>query len=185
MIVKRINLLEKDDFFLEIGSAQGYFEGIAGKYSKNVFGGEYNFESLQKAKEKFPKAVFVGLNAEKLPFKSNAFDFVLCTEVLEHVPDWEAAFKELQRVSRKKILVTVPLERGYIWRTFSKVKGMCTRGHLHKLGSPELIGGLGRGWKVSEYELVTTPSRRINRRIKTRLGEKLSMYAMLLLEKEE
>jgi len=183
LILQEMKKIKGKDFFLEVGCAQGHFEKLASSQTKNVFGGEYEFEFLQRAKKKCPKCGFVNLNAESLPFKGNAFDFVLCTEVLEHVPNWENALKELQRVSRKKVMITVPLEKGVFWRTFSKFKGMETRGHLHRLDSTTLVGELEKGWKVARYELITTPSRHLNKLIGNRLGEKLSMYAMLLLEK--
>ena len=183
LVLQEINGLGKNDFFLEVGCAQGHFEKAASKHSNNVFGTDYSFENLPATKRKCRKAGFVGVNAESLPFKAGLFDLVLCTEVLEHVPDWKAAFKELQRVAKHKIVVTVPLEKGYFWRSLSKFKGMDTRGHLHKLDSSDLVRKAGKNWKIARYEIVATPSRRINRRIRSKLGEMLGMYAMLVFEK--
>lgn len=46
-----------------------------------------------------------------LPFKDEVFDSILCTEVLEHVPDPVAALQEMRRVTRPGgvLLLTVPL----------------------------------------------------------------------------
>ena len=33
-----------------------------------------------------------------LPFKTASFDLVICSEVLEHIPDYEGALKEIQRI---------------------------------------------------------------------------------------
>lgn len=41
---------------------------------------------------------FCAGDALRLPFEDGAFDVVLCTEVLEHLPDYEVAIDELQRV---------------------------------------------------------------------------------------
>lgn len=45
-----------------------------------------------------------------IPLPDNSFDIILCTEVLEHVPDTYLAFKELARLTKPsgKIILTVP-----------------------------------------------------------------------------
>jgi SAM-dependent methyltransferase len=47
-----------------------------------------------------------------LPFATSTFDVVLCTEVLEHVPDPAAVIAELVRVARPgaRIVVSIPNE---------------------------------------------------------------------------
>lgn len=44
---------------------------------------------------------YVEASAESLPFPDGAFDFVWCTQVLEHVPDPLRAARELSRVARR------------------------------------------------------------------------------------
>lgn len=48
----------------------------------------------------------------RLPFPSNHFDLVVCTEVLEHIPDVKKAVKELTRVSDRYCIITIPYELG-------------------------------------------------------------------------
>jgi SAM-dependent methyltransferase len=45
-----------------------------------------------------------------LPFPDNSFDLVLCLEVLEHLPDSGVGLRELLRLSREHVLVSVPHE---------------------------------------------------------------------------
>lgn len=49
-----------------------------------------------------------------IPVDSNSFDTVICTEVLEHVPDPISALKELVRVTSSggQLIITVPLGSG-------------------------------------------------------------------------
>ncbi len=185
IILEELAKLDRNDFFLEVGCAQGYFEKIARRFCQNVFGGDYTYEKLPVPEKEFAGCHFIGIDAEKLPFKDNSFDFVLCTEVLEHVPKWGKAFEELQRVAKKKILVTVPLEKGVFWQTVSIFRGMHTRGHLHKIGSSDLKQGIGKEWNIVRHEVVATPSRHVNKVVGKKFGEKIGIYTALLFEKNE
>jgi ubiquinone/menaquinone biosynthesis C-methylase UbiE len=72
------------------------------------------------------EAALTFVNVEKfhsditnLPFEDNSFDCVSCLEVIEHlpVPLYNMALKELTRISKKYLVISVPynesLERGY------------------------------------------------------------------------
>jgi len=45
---------------------------------------------------------------ERLPFDDDAFDTVLCADVLEHLDNLHAIFDELVRVSRRHVIVSLP-----------------------------------------------------------------------------
>jgi len=59
---------------------------------------------------KYVKTEKVNQNINGIPFESNSFDLVSCLEVLEHLPqrDFKKGLSEIQRVSSKYILVSVP-----------------------------------------------------------------------------
>lgn len=50
----------------------------------------------------------------RLPFRDGAFDFAVSSEVLEHVRDDEQGMRELLRVTRKGVLISVPAHM-YLW----------------------------------------------------------------------
>ena len=49
-------------------------------------------------------------SAVKMPFGDDSFDVVLCAEVLEHLPfeKFEESLRELKRVSKKNIILSLP-----------------------------------------------------------------------------
>jgi ubiquinone/menaquinone biosynthesis C-methylase UbiE len=62
----------------------------------------------------------IHFNGETIPFSDAYFDMVLCTEVLEHVQDYQSLIKEIYRVMRPgaKLLVTVPWSARYHYIPF-------------------------------------------------------------------
>ncbi len=64
-----------------------------------------------------------------LPFPDNSFDLVLCLEVLEHLLDSTQGLRELLRVARDCVLVSVPHEPFFRGANFLRGK------HLRALGN--------------------------------------------------
>jgi ubiquinone/menaquinone biosynthesis C-methylase UbiE len=98
---------------LDYGCGKGeIFTKLVSRNPKsNIIGADVSKEALSVVKKKYPKYTFVQVfDGEKLPFKSNTFDFICALDVLEHVYDTETIFKELTRVLKKdgKLLVSVP-----------------------------------------------------------------------------
>jgi SAM-dependent methyltransferase len=52
--------------------------------------------------------VAVDLEAGHLPFAADSFDAVVCTDVLEHLEELHAVFRELVRVTRRFAIVSLP-----------------------------------------------------------------------------
>jgi len=49
----------------------------------------------------------------RLPFDDGAFDTLVCSHTLEHVPDLAAALADLRRIARRRLIIVVPREREY------------------------------------------------------------------------
>ncbi|HYW17561.1 MAG TPA: class I SAM-dependent methyltransferase [Allosphingosinicella sp.] len=47
----------------------------------------------------------------RLPFADKSFDTVVCTHVLEHLPDLDGALADLRRIARRRLILVVPRER--------------------------------------------------------------------------
>ena len=52
---------------------------------------------------------------ERLPFRDQEFDTVVCTHLIEHILDYRAAIAELRRVSAQRLVIVVPMEREAIY----------------------------------------------------------------------
>lgn len=48
---------------------------------------------------------------EKLPYQDKQFDYVICNHVIEHVLDLALVIEELKRITKKKLIITVPKQR--------------------------------------------------------------------------
>ncbi|MDD5148500.1 MAG: class I SAM-dependent methyltransferase [Candidatus ainarchaeum sp.] len=181
LILNEIASLSEKDFFADIGCAQGHYLEKAFEKTNNVFGLDFDFNNLGQV---LPPLGFglVHASAEAIPFREGSFDFVLCSEVLEHVPDWKKALKELKRISRKKIVITIPLEKAWFWRKFSRFAPMHTRGHLHVLWSKDIESGM-KGWKLEKKVLIHTPVRHVNKLLEKRVSEKKAMYSFMVFSR--
>lgn len=78
------------------------------------------------------------------PFADGTFDLVTCLEVLEHLTDEELIYakKELQRVSRKYILITTPNEEDLVLNLVICPKCSCCFspwGHLRSFSQQDMI----------------------------------------------
>jgi len=107
---------------LDIGCGSGRHTCAAYQY-KNVMavGADLCFEDLKKAKERLDyhdklKAHGGGhwglsvADIQNLPFADNYFDLVICSEVMEHIPEHEKAICEVIRVlkTEKHLVISVP-----------------------------------------------------------------------------
>ena len=66
--------------------------------------------AIKKSKEKYPEFEYYVANATNLPFPDNSFDYVVCSEVIEHISEAERALQEIRRVLKngKTFIVTTP-----------------------------------------------------------------------------
>ena len=77
-----------------------------------------------------------------LPFRTAAFDTVVCSHTLEHIPDLWRAAAELRRVA-KRVIVVVPCQRYYRYTVDYHLHFFPQAGPLERLlgGRATLIDG--------------------------------------------
>lgn len=75
-----------------------------------VTGFDLSEEAVSRARAAHPAGTFSIEDITALPYDDGAFDLVICMEVLEHLPEPAKALRELKRVCRGHLLLSVPHE---------------------------------------------------------------------------
>ncbi len=91
--------LDQDDYILDVGCGSGFAESFfKGKY----VGVDPSRELLKKADGNVVQGV-----AEKLPFKDDVFDFILCVSSLHNFDNPRKGIEEMKRVGKERFVITV------------------------------------------------------------------------------
>ncbi|MFC1915613.1 class I SAM-dependent methyltransferase [Chloroflexota bacterium] len=136
---------------LDVGCGTGMAAEKLRKFG-DVYGVDLSPKSIKELKENRRCDDACVSMAEKLPFKSNIFDVVVCTELIEHLLDPSAALAGMNYVLKPDgcLFLSTPNPwyypgvRGIAGRVFTKIKGK-------KLGSGQIIENL-----ISFSKLETT-----------------------------
>lgn len=114
--------LKPGDRVLDLGCGEGrHTHGLHMLEGIEAIGVDMDVASLKKAREGLatlpqrreggPQTTqFLVGDATRLEFADNAFDALICSEVLEHLPDYNAALAEIRRVLKPdgRLCITVP-----------------------------------------------------------------------------
>ncbi len=103
-------------------------------------------------------------DATKLPFRDSSFDLIICSEVLEHIPESGAAISELVRVLKpgKDLVVSVPrfMPERICWALSSDYHNE-PGGHIRIYRKRELLSLLEKAgtkcWKIRYKHALHAP----------------------------
>ncbi len=96
---------------------------------RDLEGIDYSLEAINVGKKEHPSLLLKQGNIYKLDYKNNSFDLVICSEVLEHLENPQKALKEIIRVSKKYILLSVPNEPFFMVSNFLRGKNLSRLGN--------------------------------------------------------
>ena len=104
--------LKPSQTVLDAGCGEGLLSCLAASGSAKVVGVDIsapNIDAARRIAEGWGvQAKFLQGDLERLPFGDNSFDVVLCSHVLEHLPELSAGLREIYRVTRDGALIAMP-----------------------------------------------------------------------------
>ena len=155
-----VNLLPRGRAtILEIGSRHGAVTKQLVEHFESV-----TALDLEKPSFQIDRVIPVKGDVQSLQFPDRSFDCVLCTEVLEHVPDLDSAAREIARVARHEVLIGVPYRQDT--RVGRTTCAQCGRinppyGHINQLDE-NTLQRLFSGLEVSTMHKVARSVERTN-----------------------
>lgn len=146
-VLKIIDKYKKGEKILDAGCGTGL---ILRNLPKGSFAVDINPRNIKRAKKHAPFAEIIEADIEKTPFKNNEFTTVVCTEVLEHLPNPKHALLEFKRILQKDgvIIGSVPSASPIWFLRF--LSSTCPRGEpYHKNYKKGELVDLFDGFKIS------------------------------------
>jgi ubiquinone/menaquinone biosynthesis C-methylase UbiE len=130
---------------LDVGCQSAYMFTKFNSPRESLYGIDVTPGPLKLAVQHLNGANFCQADATKIPYQANSFDYLFCTEVLEHIPNGEAVLRDCFRVLKPGGLAffTVPNGKGVAG------KYMCA--HIRFFTYKELVSIL----KEAGFEITT------------------------------
>lgn len=141
-----LDLSTEIDNILEIGIGNKKLTNYLKEYGFNVTTCDY-------AEDLEPDKV---ADVRNLPFEDNEFDAVVAFEVLEHIPflDFRNALKEIRRVSRQYVIISIPNSTSYIeWKIKFSIPKIRNKQSYFKLQIPNFLtkqGDSNHKWELNK-----------------------------------
>jgi len=144
---------------LDIGCGEGRHTVKACQEPGTVcIGGDFGFDNLLTTRKKLEfheqlndlacrEWSLSAMDVTALPFADNSFDVVICSEVLEHIPDDQKAISELIRILKPGKILAVSIPRAWperiCWQLSDEYHN-ANMGHVRIYSKKEIIGKIQR-----------------------------------------
>jgi SAM-dependent methyltransferase len=115
--------------FLDAGCGEGFVAGMLGERlpGLRLCGFDVSPAAVRLAAQVNPGSSFLTASIFSLPCPDRTFDVVGCFEVLEHQRDPLPALRELARVARRAVVLSVPHEPFFCWANAARGKNWDVR----------------------------------------------------------
>jgi len=151
--------LRDGDRILDLGCGEGrHLHGCFYAANVHAVGVDLPFDDVLRTREGFealaefqakrgPTFSLAVTNALALPFADDSFDKIICSEVLEHLPDYKSALHEIDRLLKPGGLLAISVPRAWpewiCWR-LSRDYRTTPGGHVRIFNARELKSDIER-----------------------------------------
>ena len=146
----------RGEIILDLGCGAGYYTNYLIKKGCKVFATDISDEYVKQTKKYTNNnAKYYISDAAILPFKSNYFDKVLMTEVIEHLPDPQNALMEVKRVLKVEgvAVITTPNKFSYMNLAYTlkrKIRKYKFNEHLTEYSQKEFSKLLSKYFQIED-----------------------------------
>lgn len=137
-ILERVQELKPKEI-LDAGCGRGFYVSSFTQFPfvKKITGIDLREKYLQKARMFITdkRVTFQQADIYKLPFSENQFDFIVSSEVMEHLPDDVKALKSLYKITKKggTVIISVPHKKyPFLWDPLNWTLEKFFNTHVHK-----------------------------------------------------
>ncbi|MDD2785440.1 MAG: class I SAM-dependent methyltransferase [Patescibacteria group bacterium] len=110
------------------------------------FGADVTSVAVEKARERCPYAAFKQCDLMELDYPDECFDVVICTEVLEHIYEYEKVISQLKRVLKKDGVLIINFPHESLWtvgRFFLGRRPIKVPDHVHAFSPKSMSDAVG------------------------------------------
>lgn len=135
---------------IEIGCADGYVIKYLKDHNPSLhfWGIDIDKSALARARQMNPDSHFEHGDALTFSVPEKSFDMVMALELLEHIPDFQKALGNFQKMNANHFLISVPHE------PFFRISNFMRGRHWKRLGNhPEHVNT----WSKLEFKNVIAP----------------------------
>lgn len=116
---------------LDVGCGEGFTldKFYNNNLGKELVGIDFLDKAIEIGKKAHPHLKLQPGTIYHIPFKPSSFDLVVCTEVLEHLEFPEKALDQLEKVTKKYCIISVPHEPWFMLANFLRGKNLSRWGN--------------------------------------------------------
>jgi 2-polyprenyl-3-methyl-5-hydroxy-6-metoxy-1,4-benzoquinol methylase len=105
---------------LDVGSGGGWLEKyVTQKTDASIISMDISEKNIRELQKRYPSPKHFGIvgDAMNLPIKSNSIDFIVASEIIEHVPEPEIFIKNLLSSLKKKgkLIISTPYKEKIVY----------------------------------------------------------------------